>query len=142
MGDFNSKDEFVEVLGRVLTLMSTDAEMGPRLRAANTAQKFVFPDQDVVVNITAAPEEQDDGNNLVWVLSDDIEWEPEVVMTMDSAIANRYFQGRENVAMAIARRRIEASGNVQRALAIFPITKKLFVPYRELLEREYPHLVE
>ena len=84
MGDFNSKDEFVEVLGRVLTLMSTDAEMGPRLRAANTAQKFVFPDQNVVVNITAAPDDQDDGNNLVWVLSDDIEWEPEVVMTMDT----------------------------------------------------------
>jgi hypothetical protein len=142
MGDFKSKDEFVEVLGRVLTLMSTDAEMGPRLRAANTAQKFVFPDQDVVVNITAAPEGQADGHNLVWALSDDVDWEPEVVMTMDSEIANRYFQGRENVAMAIARRRIHADGDVQRALAIFPITKRLFEPYRALLVAEYPHLVE
>ena len=139
---FKSKTEFMEVIERVMVIMSTDPEMGPRLRAADTAQRFVFPDQGVVLNIVAAPEEQADGHCLIWRMSDDIDWEPEVVMTMDSSIANRYFQGRENVAMAIARRRIHAEGDVQRALAIFPITKKLFVPYRELLEREYPHLVE
>src|SRR5215203_3181847 len=98
---FKSKTEFMEVIERVMELMSTDPEMGPRLRAADTAQRFVFPDQDVVLNITAAPDDQDDGNCLIWRLSDDIDWEPEVVMTMDSSIANRYFQGRENVAMAI-----------------------------------------
>jgi hypothetical protein len=105
---FNSKTEFMEVIEQVMVLMSTDPEMGPRLRAANTAQRFVFPDQGVVLNITSAPDDQPDGNYLIWKLSDDIDWEPVVVMTMDSSIANRYFQGRENVAMAIARRRIHA----------------------------------
>jgi hypothetical protein len=139
---FKSKSEFMEVIDRVMELMSTHPEMGPRLRAADTAQKFVFPDQDVVLNVTAAPDDGASEGCLIWKLSDDIDWEPVVVLTMDSGIANRYFQGRENVATAIARRRIEASGDVQRALAIFPITKKLFEPYRALLEAEYPHLVE
>jgi hypothetical protein len=62
-------------------------------------------------------------------------------MTMDSEVANRYFQGKENVAMAIARRRIKTSGNVKKALALLPITKPVFPRYRERCERERPHLV-
>ena len=63
-------------------------------------------------------------------------------MEMDSEIANRYFQGKENVAMAIARRRIKTSGNAKKALSLLPITKPVFARYRSLLEEEYPHLVE
>ena len=39
-------------------------------------------------------------------------------MTMSSETANRYFQGKENIAIAIARRRIKAGGDVKAALAI------------------------
>ena len=49
---------------------------------------------------------------------------------MSSETANRYFQGKENVAIAIARRRIKAGGDVKAALAIIPITKPLFARYR------------
>src|SRR5947199_1187810 len=45
-------------------------------------------------------------------------------LTMSSEIANRYFQGKENVAIAIARRRIKAGGDVKAALAIIPIDRK------------------
>jgi hypothetical protein len=63
-------------------------------------------------------------------------------MTMDSDVANRYFQGKENVAMAIARRRIKTSGDVKKALALIPITKPVFAQYRAMIERDYPHLAE
>jgi hypothetical protein len=137
---FKSPAEFREVMDKVFTIMSTDSEMGPALRDAETPQRFEFPDLDLVVNITYAENSGD--QNLRWEWSDDVEWEPEVGMTMDSAIANRYFQGKENVAMAIARRRIKTSGNVKKALALIPITKPVFERYRSLLEAEYPHLVE
>ena len=137
---FKSPAEFREVMDKVFTIMSTDSEMGPALRDAETPQRFEFPDLDLVVNITYAENSGD--QNLRWEWSDDVEWEPEVGMTMDSVIANRYFQGKENVAMAIARRRIKTSGNVKKALALIPITKPVFERYRSLLEAEYPHLVE
>jgi len=137
---FKSLAEFREVLDKVFTIMSTDSEMGPALRDAETPQRFEFPDLDLVVNITYAENSGD--QNLRWEWSDDVEWEPEVGMTMDSAIANRYFQGKENDAMAIARRRIKTAGNVKKALAHIPITKPVFERYRSLLEAEYPHLVE
>jgi len=140
MGSPKNAKEFREVMDKVFTMMSTDPEMGPKLRDAETPQRFEFPDLDLVVNITAA-DDNSDGNNLVWEWSDDVDWDPDVKMTMDSAVANKYFQGKENVAMAIARRKIKTSGNVKKALALIPITKPIEAMYREMLEEEYPHLL-
>jgi len=137
--EFNSAKEFREVMDQVFTMMSTDPEMGPQLRDAETPQRFEFPDLDMVVNITYA--EGDGEQNLRWEWTDDVAWEADVKMTMDSDVANRYFQGKENVAMAIARRRIKTSGNVKKALALIPITKPIYARYRELVEDRYPHLV-
>ena len=139
MSAFKSPREFVEVMNRTFTLMSEDPEMGPRLRDADTPQRFEFTDLEMVVNIRAGePGEA----NLAWEWSDQIDWEPKVRMTMSSETANRYFQGKENVAIAIARRRIKAGGDVKAALQIIPITKPLFARYREMISAEYPHLEE
>ena len=139
MPGFKSADECREVISRAFELMSTDPDMGPKLRDADTPQRFEYPDLDLVVNVAAAPDDSDD--NLIWEWTDDVDWEPAVVMTMNSNVANRYFQGKENIAMAIARRRIKTSGDVRKALALVPVTKPVFKLYREMLEREYPHLV-
>jgi len=137
MTAFKSPQEFREVMDRTFTLMSEDPEIGPRLRDADTPQRFDFTDLDMVVNIRAGrPEEP----NLAWEWSDEISWEPKVKMTMSSETANRYFQGKENVAIAIARRRIKAGGDVKAALAIIPITKPVFARYRQMISAEYPHL--
>ncbi len=134
---FNSVSEFQEVMNRTFTLMSEDPDIGPRLREADTPQRFEFTDLELVVNIRAGgPEEP----NLTWEWSDEISWEPKVKMTMSSDTANRYFQGKENVAIAIARRRIKAGGDVKAALAILPITKPLYGHYREMVASDYPHL--
>src|SRR4051794_26189820 len=137
--EFNSPTEFREVMDRVFTLMSEDPEMGPKLRDADVPQRFEFPDLDLVVNIRAA-EPGEDGN-LHWEWSDDVAWEPKVKMAMSSEIANRYFQGKENIAMALARRRIKSGGDVKAALSLIPITKPIYARYRDFVEEEYPHLV-
>jgi hypothetical protein len=136
VGPFRSSEEFREVLDRTFELMSVDPEMGPKLRDADTPQRFEFPDIDLVVNVAAGDE-----RNLRWEWSDDVPWEPEVEMTMDSEIANRYFQGRENIAIAMARRRIKSKGNTKKALALIPVTKPVFAKYRTMIEADYPHLV-
>ena len=138
---FKSSEEFRTVMDRTFEIMSTDPEMGPKLRDAQTPQRFEFPDMDLVVNIRDA-EDVRDGKHLEWKWSDDPGWEADVEMTMDTDVANRYFQGKENVAMAIARRRIKTSGNVKKALALVPITKPVYAKYRAMIEAEYPHLVE
>lgn len=137
MTEFTSAEEFREVMDRTFALMSDDPEMGPSLREADTPQRFEFTDLDLVVNVRAGgPGEP----NLAWEWSDDIDWEARVKMSMSSETANRYFQGKENIAIAIARRRIKAGGDVKAALAIIPITKPLYARYREMIAADYPHL--
>jgi hypothetical protein len=137
MTTFKSEQEFREVMDRTFALMSDDPEIGPKLREADTPQRFEFTDLELVVNIRPGRPEED---NLAWEWSDDIPWEPKVKMTMSSETANRYFQGKENVAIAIARRRIKAGGDVKAALAILPITKPLFSRYKAMIAEDYPHL--
>src|SRR6187200_3057149 len=139
MAEFNSGKEFREVMDKVFTIMSTDPDMGPKLRDARVPQRFEFPDQDAVVNITY--DDSGGDQNLQWVWSDEVDWKPQVEMTMDSDVANKYFQGKENVPVALARRRIKSSGDMKAALKLIPITKPVYAKYREMLEREYPHLV-
>jgi len=134
---FRSTEEFREVMDRTFRLMSEDPQMGPQLREANTPQQFRFTDVDMVVNIRPGTVEEP---NLAWEWKDDVPWEPKVKMEMTSETANRYFQGKENVAIAIARRRIKAGGDVKAALAIIPITKPLFARYSDMIAHDYPHL--
>ena len=136
--EFRSPAEFREVMDRVFTMMSDDPDMGPKLRAADVPQRFEFPDLDLVVNVRAAGDAED--GNLHWEWSDDVDWSPKVRMTMNAAVCNKYFQGKENIAMAIARRRIKTGGDVKAALSLIPITKPVYERYRAMLADEYPHL--
>ena len=99
MAEFQSATEFREVMDRAFTLMSTDPQMGPKLRDARVPQRFEFPDQDAVVNVTY--DEEGGEHNLRWEWSDEVGWEPKVGMTMSSEVANKYFQGKENVPLAL-----------------------------------------
>ena len=136
--EFDSAKEFRTVIDEIFTMMSEDPVMGPKLRDADVPQRFEFTDLDLVVNIRATRDDED--GNLAWEWTDDVDWEPTVRMTMSSETANKYFQGKENVAMAIARRRIKTGGDVKAALSLIPITKPVYPRYRALVEAEYPHL--
>jgi len=136
---FESDSQFREVMDRTFALMSEDADMGPKLKDANVPQRFEFDDVALVVNMRAAREGEE--GNLHWEWSDSVDWEPKVRMTMSSETANKYFQGKENVAMAIARRRIKTGGDVKAALSLIPITKPVYERYREMVQADHPHLV-
>ena len=135
---FQSPKEFREVMDRVFTMMSEDPEMGPRLRDADVPQRFEFEDFDQVMNVRAG--KADEEANLHWEWTDEVDWRPRVRMTMSSETANRYFQGKENVALAIARRRIKTGGDIRASLALIPITKPIYERYRALVAADYPHL--
>ncbi len=135
---FTSAGEFREVMDRVFTMMSEDPEMGPKLRDADVPQRFEFVDLDMVMNVRAGQEGED--ANLYWEWTDDVDWSPSVRMKMSSETANRYFQGRENIAFAIARGRIKTGGDIKSALQLIPVTKPIYERYRALVVEQYPHL--
>jgi hypothetical protein len=135
---FKSKAEMREVLERLLTTIDGDPEMGPSMRSARVPHRFVCSDLDLVCNITSSEEGE---HCLRWSFSDDVDWEPALTLEMSSAVANRYLQGQENLAIAIARRRIRAHGNARATLAFLPASRGLIRCYRSIVERSYPHLL-
>lgn len=139
--ELRSPQEFREVMDAAFALLSEDPEMGPSLRDADVPQRFEFEDVDMVCNVRAAAAGGGEHANLHWEWSDEVDWEPRVEMRMSAEVAVRYFQGKENIPIAIARRRIRTGGDLRAALALIPITKPVFEKFRALLEERYPHLV-
>ncbi len=133
-----SATEFRELLDEALSELDADEKSGPLLRAAGLRMRFDFPDLRLVLNV-AASEEPD--HHLRWEFSDAVEWEPKLSLRMDSRIANAYLQGKESLAIAIARGRVRLKGDTRCALLYVPALRLVVGPYRRLVRQEYPHLL-
>ena len=135
---FKSAAELQEVLDALLTAVDADPEAGPRLRNAKVAHRFLFPDVDVVLNVNGI---EDGPHCLQWQFSEGIDWKPQLTFEMESPVANRYLQGEENLAIALARRRIRLTGfKARAALEFLPTSGRLVEHYRRIVTESYPHL--
>jgi len=121
---FKDRKEIKKVFDLLFSTLSRDPEIGPKLAASRTPQRFVFSDAGLILNVKYADSAlAKKGDNLVWVWGDEKRtWEPVVTMTMTAAVANRYFQGRENIPLALARKIIVLeSGEMSKVLDLLPI---------------------
>jgi hypothetical protein len=133
-----TKKVLKDILDTVLSEIDTDPDDGPRLRAAAAPLRIEFPDLKLVVNVS-----RDEGGRhcLRWNFSQRERVHPKLRLSMESAVANRVFQGRENPAIAIARGRLRTNvEDAGAALRFFPAAKPLFSRYRQLVSEKYPHL--
>ena len=129
--------EFRGALGEALAEADADERVGPLIRAAGLRMRFEFPDCDMVLNLAAGePGER----HLRWSFSDDVDWRPKLELTMDSAVANRYLQGRESLAIAIARGQVRYRGESRVAVLYLPATRLICEPYRRVVEARDPDL--
>lgn len=125
MGRFKDAAELQRVFDRLFELLSTDPDVGPRLREKATRQRYIFTDYGKTLDVEVSDAKRlKTGQNLKWVWDKKkkLDREPDVVLEMTSDVANRYFQGRENVPLALAKRAIVVrSGDVTKALDLLPI---------------------
>jgi hypothetical protein len=134
--DAVSADEFRAALEQALELADSDERIGPMLAATKLRMRLWFPDSDLQLNIAAGESE---GRNLRWSFGD-VDWTPKLELTMESAVGNRFLQGRESIAIAIARRRAKCRGESHSALLGLPATRLLCEPYREVVRAGFPEL--
>jgi hypothetical protein len=133
-----SRAEFRKLLDRALREVDGDDRAGTLLRATGLRIRFDFPDLGLVLNVAAT----DGGeHHLRWAFADAAEWKPKLELRMDSAVANAYLQGRESLAIAIARRQVRCRGEARVALLYVPAIRLLCEPYRRIVEDEHPGLL-
>ena len=135
--DHLDEKELRRLLDEALSEVDADERVGPLLRATGLRLRFQFPDLDMVLNLTTSDEP---GHHLRWRFSDDVDWEPRLELRMDSPVANAYLQGRESLAIGIARGRVKAKGDTRCALVYVPALRLIVEPYRRLVRDQAPHL--
>ncbi|HYH61060.1 MAG TPA: hypothetical protein VD766_04270, partial [Solirubrobacterales bacterium] len=80
-------------------------------------------------------------HHLAWDFAERAEEaEAGVSLAMESATANGYLQGRESLAVAIARGRVRCSGDLRTTIVYLPALRLLVEPYRAWVERLHPDL--
>jgi hypothetical protein len=113
--------------------------VGPLLSAARLLVRLDFTDLGVGLNLESCEENLD--RNLLWSFASTPQWQPLLHLEMASEVANSYLQGRENLPVAIARKRARCSCDARSALLFLPAARLLVTPYRDLISADYPHLL-
>ena len=130
MAYFKDADEVYRYIGRLFEQLAEDEELAPKFRKANTIVQYQYRDPES--QITVRLQEGEDGQ----VDCGETTMEPEVVMTMDADTAHRFWLGKVNVTVALARGQMKAKGPVAKILKLVPLTKPIFPRYRALLEED------
>ena len=126
---FKDADEVYAYIGRLFEELSQDEELSPKFQKANTIVQYRYREPESVITVSLL--EGEDGQ----VDCGDTDLEPEVVMTMDADTAHRFWLGKVNVTVALARGQMKARGPVAKILKLVPLTKPIFPRYRAILEQ-------
>ena len=131
-----NREELRAALERALADVDADERLGPLIGATRLRMRIEFTDLGMALNVAAA----DGGRNLTWSFADDPGWPPKLTLLMSSEVANRYLQGRESLAIGIARGQVRCRGDSRTALLYLPAARLIAEPYRRVVESEYPAL--
>ena len=125
---FKDADEVYQFIGRLFQDLTDDEELGPKFRKADTVVQYQYrnPESQITVRMKEGQDGQVDFGPT--------ELEPEVVMTMEADTAHRFWLGKVNVTVALARGQMKAKGPVAKILKLVPLVKPVFPRYRQMLE--------
>jgi hypothetical protein len=125
---FVDEEDVYRYLGQLFLDLLADEELAPQFRTANTVVQYRYrnPESQITVKLLEDEEGQVDLGAT--------QLEPEVIMTMDADIAHRFWLGKVNVTVALARGQIKAKGPVAKILKLVPLVKPVFPRYKAQLE--------
>jgi putative sterol carrier protein len=128
MAYFRDADEVYRYIGRLFEQLADDEELAPKFRKANTIVQYQYrePDSTITVKLIEGEDGQVDLGETTM--------EPEVVMSMEADTAHRFWLGKVNVTVALARGQMKAKGPVAKILKLVPLVKPVFPRYRAMLE--------
>ncbi|HEU0023300.1 MAG TPA: SCP2 sterol-binding domain-containing protein [Thermoleophilaceae bacterium] len=124
---FKDAGEVYAYIGRLFQDLAEDEELAPKFQKADTIVQYRYRTPESVITVSLR---EGDGR----VDCGDTDMEPEVVMSMEADTAHRFWLGKVNVTVALARGQMKAKGPVAKILKLVPLTKPIFPRYRAILE--------
>jgi putative sterol carrier protein len=125
---FTNSAEVADYIGGIFEAAFTDPEIGPKLVDTGLVVAFDFTEPEAVVVIDMANKSVHEG------LADGPA--PDATMSMTADTGNAYWQGKVNLPLAMAKKKIKVDGNVASLLKLAPLGKKLYPVYVERLKAD------
>jgi hypothetical protein len=129
-------EHFRSAVDLALTEADADERLGPLLSATHLRMRFEFTDADLGLNVAAG----EGSHHLTWSFGAAV-WPARFVLSMSVPVANRFLQGAESLAIAIAHGQMRFTGESRAALRYLPATRLLVGSYRRVVERDFPDLL-
>jgi len=125
---FKDEQEVYDSIGKLFQDLMLDDELMAKFRKANTVVQYQFrnPESQITVKMIEGEDGQVDLGAS--------EQEAEVTMSMEADTAHRFWLGKVNVTVALARGQMKAKGPVAKILKLVPLVKPVFPRYRAQLE--------
>ena len=127
MGFANSA-EVTNYIGGIFETAFEDDEIGPKLVDTGLVVAFDFTDPEALVVIDMADKSVREG--LAGGPA------PTATMSMTADTGNAYWQGKVNLPLAMAQKKIKVDGNVGSLLKLAPLGKKLYARYIDRLQSD------
>ncbi len=141
MSVYTDSQQFYDTVGELLLRAARDPGIGPKVARADTVIQLRFTDPEAQITIDARDVPIHFGA-YVDVFCGPCDLRPEVVMSMTGDLAHEFWSGRVNLASALARRQIHATGPVIKVLRLVPAVEPLYQQYPALLKAKgLEHLI-
>ena len=123
---FKDSEEVTKYIGGIFEVAFDDPEIGPKLAATGLVVAFDFTDPEAAV-VVDMPNRAVGGGHQGGPA-------PSATMTMTAETGNAYWQGKVNLPLAMAKKKVKVDGNVASLLKLAPLAKKLYPGYIQHLK--------
>lgn len=129
MGVFKDESEVYQYVGRIFQMSLEDPDLGPKLRTVGSVLKLnqTDPESTIVIDFGEGVVQLGGHGNPKVTRPIDAE------LDMKADVAHRFWLGKVNVALAMAKGQIHNKGKVSAVMKIVPHTKPLFATYDKIL---------
>jgi hypothetical protein len=125
---FTDEHEVYEHIGGLLAELARDDDLVPTVQQADTVVQWALRNPEATITIDLRP------GGPVRIDLGPTSLVPEVVLIMDADVKHRFWLGRQNVTVALARGQIRARGPVAPVLRLVPHVETAHDRYRAQLE--------
>ena len=128
MAIFQSSDDLYKVLGAFLEQVVADPALGPKFAGAGLTVLINYTDPDATIlldctqdppAVTMDPPAGTDGEFKMWMSADD---------------GHKFWQGKFNVALALAKKQVKVEGPLAKMMKLLPAMQPAFPKYRAFLD--------
>ena len=127
MGYFSDSQQLQDVWVGFFQELTRDATIAPKLKDSKLIMKFIYTDPDLSITV-------DCSQDPIVVQANDATKAPDVEMKMKADTAHRFWFGKVNLIMALARREISAKGPIPKILKLLPVIKPAYRLYPQYLK--------